>query len=238
MTTATQTRDTSWERLPAPYPDLVIEPDQPFPALAHLSLRLKTYRHLLATRLAGPAGRSLLDLGAGPGHFARIASRQGFAVTAVDAREPWTLTGRTASRPIREYDFVRMDLRRFERLREFDVIAMIGVIYHLPLEDQLGLLAACRGKVVIIDTEIFDPAAIAADRRHRFTRRVTAEGYAGADCLERGQVYSSHLNPSSFWFEEESFARAIADLGFPRVTVLDPPYRSAFGPRRWYVLDG
>lgn len=235
---ATRVRELAIERLPAPYPDPAIDPAKPFPALAHLSLRLKTYRHLLATRLAGPAGRRLLDLGSGPGHFARIASRQGFAVTAVDAREPWTLTGAASSAAPREYEFVRMDLREFDRIPDFDVIALIGVIYHLPLDDQLALFARCAGKTVVIDTELFDAAVLPPDRQHRFTRRTTPEGYAGADCAERNEVYSSYLNPSSFWFEDDSLTRCLADQGRTRMSIIDPPYRSAFGPRRWYVLDG
>ena len=56
----TRMHEVAMERLPAPYPDLAMDAGRPFPALAHLSLRLKTYRHLLATWLAGPAGRCLL----------------------------------------------------------------------------------------------------------------------------------------------------------------------------------
>lgn len=234
----TRAADVAVERLAAPHPDLAIDPAKPFPALAHLSLRLKTYRHLLATQLAGRDGQRLLDLGSGPGHFARIASRQGFAVTAVDARDPWTLTGQDAAEGPREYDFVRMDLRAFDRIAEFDVVALIGVIYHLTFDDQAALLTRCAGKTVIIDTELFDAAALPPDRRHRFTPRVTADGYRGADCVERNEVYSSHMNRTSFWFEEESFPRWLADLGRSRIATIDPPYRSAFGPRRWYLLDG
>lgn len=237
MAKGTALSDLAPELLPAPFPDLPIDRRLPFPALAHLSLRLKTYRHLLATHLAGPPGRRLLDLGSGPGHFARIASRQGFAVTAVDARQTWTLANGTAPHPPREYAFVQMDLRDFDRIADFDVVALIGVLYHLPLPDQLTLLARCAGKTVIIDTELYDEAEIPSDRRHRFTAWVSKEGYRGANCAEKTNVFSSYGNPSSFWFEDHSFRRCLADLG-RRACIIDPPYRSAFGPRRWYLLHG
>lgn len=231
-----QKAETVVELLGAPFPDLAVFPDRPFPALDHLSLRLKTYRHLLSTQLPGSSSRKLLDLGSGPGHFARIASRSGFDVTAVDARDPWTLTGQSASAASREYRFLRGDLRDITDFGDFDIVAMIGVLYHLTFEDQLALLRRCTGRTVIIDTELFDEAALPADRTHRFTRRVTTEGYAGADCTEVNAVYSSHGNPSSFWFEEASLLRCLADLGRSRITIVDPAYRSAFGPRRWYLL--
>lgn len=234
--TMTYPTEPAVELLPVPFPDVAPDPAQPFPVLEHLSLRLKTYRHLLATQLAGPAGRRLLDLGSGPGHFARIAARQGFTVTAVDAREPWTLTGQSSKVPSRDYAFVRQDLRTFDRIDDFEVVALIGVLYHLTLEDQLAVLARCAGKTVIIDTELFDEAALPPDRRHRFTRRVTPQGYTGADCVERDAVYSSHLNPTSFWFEEASLTRCLADLGYTSIKIAEPAYRSAFGPRRWYLL--
>lgn len=224
------------ELLPAPFPDPEILPGEPFPALEHLSLRLKTYRHLLSSQLAGVSRRKLLDLGSGPGHFARIASRQGFEVTAVDAREPWTLTGKSSPNAAREYRFLRGDLRDMGDVDDFDVVALIGVLYHLTFEEQLALLHRCAGKTVIIDTELFDADALPSDRRHRFTRRVTPEGYVGADCTEVGAVYSSHGNPSSFWFEEASLLRCLVDLGRSRISIVDPAYRSAFGPRRWYLL--
>lgn len=238
MTPRSPEAEPQVERLPAPFPDVAADPGRQFPALDHLSLRVKTYRHLLATQLAGRSGRRLLDMGSGSGQFARIASRQGFAVTAVDAREPWTLAGGTSATPSQEYDFVRGDLRDFANVDDFDVVALIGVIYHLTFEDQIALLKRCAGKTVIIDTELFDEAALPADRRQRFTPRVTPQGYRGADCVEVGALYSSHLNPASFWFEDASFLQCLSDLGRERVRMIDPPYRSAFGPRRWYLLDG
>lgn len=212
-------------------------------ALAHLSLRLKLYRWLLRTVFPDPQGR-LLDLGSGPGHFARIASRHGFAVTALDARPPWTLAEAASSAGApndaaparREFDFVRGDLREVEDMSGFEAVACIGVLYHLPLADQRRLLARSAGRPLIIDTELYDGAEIPPGRAHRFTPATAPEGYSGALCRERDEVYSSHGDAESFWFDETSILRAFADAGRRRVTVVDPSYRSAFGPRRWYVL--
>lgn len=212
-----------------------------FPVLEHLSFRLKLYRWILGEIFPGPRGR-LLDLGAGPGHFARIASRHGFAVTALDARAPWTLSGDEAKSaeqgPFahREFEFIQQDLREVEDVSGFEVVACIGVLYHLTLADQQRLLARCSGQTIVIDTELYDAGRIPASRADRFTTETSAEGYAGALCREHDQVYSSHGNAESFWFDEASILRFFADTGRRRITMTEPAYYSAFGPRRWYVL--
>ncbi len=121
--------------------------------------RLGAFEHLLRHRLPSGAGRTLVDLGTGHGLFARLAARHGFAVTAVDAREPWSLgragdasSAATVLPP--EIPFVQADVRGFE-LSSFDVVLAIGLIYHLPLHDQIALLHRARGKIVVIDTEVF-----------------------------------------------------------------------------------
>ena len=53
-----------------------------------------------------------------------------------------------------EIPFVQADVRDFD-LSGFDVVLVIGLLYHLPLRDQIGLLHRARGKIVVIDTEVF-----------------------------------------------------------------------------------
>lgn len=216
-------------------------------ALGQLPLRLRTFRWLLSEAWPQAKGKRLLDLGAGPGLFARIANRHGFSVTAVDARMPWTAhdirTGRnfTVSGPVSEDDeflFIQEDLRDFDDRSAFDVIACIGVLYHLPFADQRDLLARYAGRAMVIDTEIYDASRIPDTEAHRFQPAAVAGGYSGALCREHGQVYSSNGDAFSFWFDHDSILRFFADAGCSRVSMVEPRYFSAFGPRRWFVLNG
>ncbi|MDQ6437375.1 methyltransferase domain-containing protein [Mesorhizobium sp. LHD-90] len=223
------------------------EPRPSLPALGQLPLRLRTFRWLLSETWPQAKGKRLLDLGAGPGLFARIASRHGFSVTAVDARMPWTAADIEAgqssagSGPVFEDDeflFIQKDLRDVDDLSGFDVIACIGVLYHLPFADQRDLLARCAARAMVIDTEIYDASRIPESEASRFRPATVAGGYSGAFCREQGQVYSSHGDALSFWFDQDSILRFFADAGCSRVTMVEPQYFSAFGPRRWFVLNG
>lgn len=234
-------------RLQAPFRMNEPEPPSYLPALGQLPLRLRTFRWLLSETWPQAKGKRLLDLGAGPGLFARIASRHGFSVTAVDARMPWTAAdieagqSSTGSGPDfrdDEFVFIQKDLRDVDDLSGFDVIACIGVLYHLPFADQRDLLARCAGRAMVIDTEIYDASRIPETEANRFQPATVAGGYSGAFCRERGQVYSSHGDAFSFWFDQDSILRFFADAGFSRVIIVEPQYFSAFGPRRWFVLNG
>nr|WP_245215622.1 methyltransferase domain-containing protein [Pararoseomonas baculiformis] len=233
------------KRLTAPFADVPRQPGEPFPAAAHLSLRLKTFRHILRVILPPRPGATLVDLGAGAGQFSRIASRLGYAVTAIDARPRWTLAGedaRAAGAPDTpagdRITSITTDLRDFDRLHEFDVVLAVGVLYHLPLSDQLALLRRSAGRPLVIDTELYDSTCIPADRAWRFRPAPAVDGYEGALCRETGQAWSSAADPEGFWFTEDSLLHAFRDAGRSEVTILDPPYHSAFGPRRWYILHG
>lgn len=227
--------DVDVRRIVPPFPVVDHGATKPFPTLDHLSLRLKLYRWLLSEIWPDAPGLRLVDLGSGRGDFARVASRRGFRVTAVDARPPWTLTGATSvAATSREFDFVQRDLRTIASFEDHDVVACIGVLYHLPYEDQRRLLERCAGRPVVIDTEVYEAERIPASRRDRFSP-TSFDGYEGAVCRELGQVFSSHGDPFSFWFKENSLLRFFADLGRDRVTV-GPTYYSAFGPRMWCVL--
>ncbi|WP_442577921.1 class I SAM-dependent methyltransferase [Mesorhizobium sp. ASY16-5R] len=233
--------------LQAPFRMNEPDPRISLPALGQLPLRLRTFRWLLSETWPQAGGKRLLDLGAGPCLFARIANRHGFSVTAVDARMPWTAADIEAGRGSAgsgavfkddEFVFIQKDLREVDDLSGFDVIACIGVLYHLPFADQRNLLARCAGRAMVIDTEIYDASRIPETEVDRFQPATVEGGYSGAFCREQGQVYSSHGDAFSFWFDENSILRFFADAGFSRVTVVEPQYFSAFGPRRWFVLDG
>lgn len=170
--------------------------------------RLETFRRLLAPMRPG----RLLDLGAGHGRFSLIAHELGWEVTAVDAR-----TTRMPNTPgIR---WIESDVRRFD-VAGFDVIAILGLLYHLELPDQLALLRRCAATTTILDTH----TSLHPD--------MTLDGYEGHVFREVAAAAEEHLadiptaswgNLTSFWPTRGSLVRMLRDVGFGEVLVLDPP---------------
>ena len=223
------------ETLAVPFADRV-RGDPQLQAIGKLGLRLRTFRHILDTCLPPADGRSTVDLGAGHGLFAGLAKKKGYKVTAVDARLPWTLGDGDRPQDLSGIEVVQHDVRTFD-LSGFDTVLIIGLLYHLTFKDQRDLLARCAGRPTVIDTEVFDAAALPGDARDRFRYPVEIDGYHGALVAETGDVWSSYGIDRSFWFSEESLLRFFSEVGVGRVQVVEPAYASHFGPRRWYVLD-
>lgn len=225
--------------LPGPrFPDAA---DAPGPVLA-TSMRLRSFGALLRQIWPQPQGEHAVDLGAGHGMFSTLARRHGFRVTAVDARPRWTpgqAVGAPGAKPAPAEDgdiaWIQADVRDFDT-RPFDIVLAIGLTYHLPLRAQQDLLAQTAGRPTVIDTEVFDatdPAAMACDR----LRAVRQGGLDGALCHETGNHWSAADDQESFWPTHDAFLDMCRAAGRRSVTLIEPTYRSRFGPRRWYVLD-
>ncbi len=199
--------------------------------LRQLSYRLRVF-DLVLREIVGPAaGRSYVDLGAGPLLYAQRARDAGFRVTAVDARPPWT--GRVPA----GIEIVQADVREFD-LAGYDLIGIVGLLYHLRQAEQLDLLERCAGRPTIVDTEVFCPEIVASlgAASPRLRRVGTDQEYDGAVLVETGDVWSSYGNADLSWPTEASLIAMFARSGWRRVTLLEPPYLSRFGRRRWYVL--
>ncbi|QYZ70246.1 class I SAM-dependent methyltransferase [Neotabrizicola shimadae] len=218
-------------------------PDEAPGPVRATSLRLRSFDHLLRQVWPVPQGLHAVDLGAGHGMFAARARRHGFRVTAVDARDRWTPAEAIAgAAPVtgQEDDpdlvWVKEDARDHD-LAPYDVIFIIGLIYHLPLAAQLDLLSRCAGRPTVVDTEIFDAADPAARACERLSPAIGA-GFDGAFMRETGNHWSAADLTDSFWPTQDAFLAMCAQAGCQSVAMVDPPYRSRFGPRRWFVLDG
>ena len=171
-------------------------------------LRLGVFRDLLALF---PVGR-LLDLGCGTGMFSVAAQEMAWQVTAVDARSE-----RMLMTP--GIDWVQHDVRTYD-VSGFDVIALIGLLYHLELPDQLDLLRRCSQTVTILDT-------------HHSNRPNNVEGgYSGHTFHELPDQQAARLaatptaawgNLTSFWATQPDLVRMLLDCGFARVLALVPP---------------
>ena len=174
------------------------------------SIRLDVFRSILEPMRPG----RLLDLATGHGMFAEIAHELGWKVTAVDAR--------TERMPMTAgIEWLQSDLRDYE-IGDFDVIALLGIFYHLELGDQLEILKNCAGTMTILDTHV------------ALTAEVTEGRYEGRFYTEvLSKPTSSWINPTSFWPTEESLIRMLHDSGYRFIFKLTPPPMTL--DRTWYL---
>lgn len=211
----------------------LVAPDSPTGFRNQGIARIRIFRVLLA--LAARRGCRLVDLGAGPCVFAKLARDEGCAVTAVDAR-----TERTPSEedlgPIR---FIQSDVRTFD-LAGFDIIAALGLFYHFDLPDQLRFLEKCArtGVPVIFETQVHVDAVVPSSETRSWARNVVRRGkYEGVIFPERDNPMASVGNPESFWPTEASLLQMFEDAGFEYVAVVEPVFQSKYGARRFYLLN-
>jgi 2-polyprenyl-3-methyl-5-hydroxy-6-metoxy-1,4-benzoquinol methylase len=148
----------------------------------------------------------IVDLGAGHGEFSLIARNLGWEVTAVDARTTRMPTGEEG------INWVKADVREFP-VEGYNCIAMLGLLYHLELDDQLALLRRCAGILTIVDTRV------SRQPTHR------ERGYDGQTFVERlEEPTASWGNRTSFWPTEESLTRMLAHSGYQTILKQATPY--------------
>lgn len=168
-------------------------------------------RHEIFRQLLGllPTG-TIVDLGTGHGKFATAATDLGWTVTGVDARrDRWPDDDRIT--------WVHDDARAHD-LAPYDVIACLGLFYHLTLDDQLGLLKRAAGKPLIIDTHVANDTV-----ERRTSKLVTMpNGYEGRFYAEPELLTSSFGNSESFWPTPDSFHRLLTDSGFSTILTAEP----------------
>jgi hypothetical protein len=106
----------------------------------------------------------------------------------------------------------------------FDVVLMLGILYHLDMPDALDLLgnvhAACAG-LLVVDTLV----ALEADAEFRGYRgqRVREHGDDDPPDIRRARQLKSIDNTFSFRFAKESLVRALKDVGFTSVLECHAP---------------
>ena len=168
-------------------------------------VRIAIFRELLSQ--LRPDGGRYLDLATGHGLFALTAQSLGWEVTAVDVRtQRWPED--------RGIEWIESDVRDFQIEPGFDCIGLLGLLYHLELDDQLSLLRRCAPTPLILDTHI--------------AKRATIElgGYPGT-VFDEGDLSAptaSWGNPTSFWPTRESLYRMLHATGYTSVYERAPFY--------------
>ncbi|HET6168402.1 MAG TPA: class I SAM-dependent methyltransferase [Marmoricola sp.] len=163
-------------------------------------LRAKWFKQMLGLF---PPGR-LIDLGAGHGAFSVMAADAGWEVTALDARGD-------RFQDDDRITWVTGDVRDVD-LAGFDVIACLGLFYHLTIDDQLDLLDRCAGVPLILDTHVANgrPSPFA------LSDEVTLRGYRGQLFQELDATHStaSWGNEQSFWPRPRAMYRMLDERGY------------------------
>lgn len=194
-------------------------------------LRVATFRWILREVIKPPAGAKIVDLGAGHCRFSQIASRMGYTPTAVDVRD------QRLPENLGDIEFIKSDIRAYDPVG-FDVILILGLLYHLTLEDQIGLLSRCpASSTVVIDTQVHIPElVVAAANRDGFADRIVDDGpYSGVLYPESDNPMASWGNTHSLWHTEPSLFKLLENSGRNYVRTIDPPYVSQYGARNWFI---
>ncbi|EKD07735.1 class I SAM-dependent methyltransferase [Limnospira platensis] len=194
--------------------------------------RVKTFRYLINNVLNVKSGK-LVDLGAGPCIFAKIARDVGFNVTAVDGRDARV----PSNDELGSIQFVKSDVREFD-VSNFDIVLILGLLYHFDVEDQISLLKKCnQAHTVIIDTQFHDINLATPALSERSNNSVVERlGYQGIEFFEANNPMASIGNSKSFWHTEKSLLKLFEDCAYHSVTLVDPVYVSKYGARRFYLL--
>lgn len=155
-----------------------------------------------------PAGR-LVDLGAGHGLFALAAADAGWDVTAVDARgDRYPVDDRVT--------WVTQDVRE-TATADFDLVACLGLWYHLTADDQVQLLERAAGTPIILDTHVANGKVARAE----LSDLVEQRGYTGRLYTEPDQATHSPAswgNAQSFWPRARDLYAMLADHGYSVLT--------------------
>src|SRR2546423_5187088 len=116
--------------------------------------RNDVYHQYLLKRVPSPCQNSL-DLGCGTGAFARLLATRSERVLALDLSPGMIDVARQRSRNHSNISFEVADVLKMDfPSREFDCIASINTLHHLPTEDALlKMRKALRvnGRLIILD---------------------------------------------------------------------------------------
>ena len=187
---------------------------------------VKVRRVLQITRDLGPRPfpeLRILDLGCGEGVYAIEAGLRGAQVLALDARTQRMAHGAAcaARHGLSNVRFVQQDVRLATRaaLGSFDVVYLLGLLYHLDAPDLFHVLDniydLCAG-LLVIDTLISLSADLQVEWRGQLYdgRRHREHEDDDPAKVRRSRVLRSIDNTFSLRLTKESLLRALGSAGF------------------------
>ncbi len=201
-------------------------------------IRGRIFVQILEEVLKHKDGETLVDLGAGHCLFSIKARDHGYDVTAVDAR-----TERLPAQDVLgNIKFVHSNINDFDT-SGYDVVANLGLFYHLSIDNQFAILEKCnRNPFTILETQVHNPNMIGKAANAANFSGLTTTGqysqYTGVHYVENNNPTASIGNTTSFWHTEESMLIIFEETGYKEVILVAPVFMSKYGMRRFYVLVG
>jgi SAM-dependent methyltransferase len=178
-----------------------------------LAIRRRKYRtQLAAIRQHAPMARNLLDVGAGPGYFCKVAMEQGWLAIAVESSSPASQAG------ARQFGV------RYAALEEIAPASMDAITCHHVLEhidEPAGFLRTLHSKlrpggILVVHVPHREPLTFALRNLVRKAMRRTA--------TLSHLYYPEHISG----FSAKSLPRALESFGFESIRVRTVAMWSAF----------
>lgn len=165
--------------------------------------------------------RALADLGAGHCKFSLLAAEAGWDVTAFDVRNERTPPNLASA----GVSFVNADVNAPDfQVPNFNAICILGLLYHLTLDEQVNLLEKCSYTMTLIDTHCAPRSDVEVD------------GFEGMVVIEdeetRLDPRSAWSSADTFWHTLPSIEKLLRQAGYARVTRFEP----ALSPHRYFFL--
>ena len=200
-----------------------------YDAFARSGIRLELFEQALRFFPTG----SVIDLGAGHGAFSLLAHSLGWRTTALDAR-----TERLPELPP-DVTFIHSDVEAATwDPADYDVVACLGLYYHLSQPMQHSLLDRIAGRPLILDTHFATTDGSGWFTRtgalSELTRLGNEDGayypevpHLDADSRKAESLLASFGNDTSFWATLPSLQATLREHGYSVQWVVDHPYPGA-----------
>lgn len=167
----------------------------------------------------------LLDLGAGHCFYSNYCADIGFKVKAIDARDI-----RKPDNLNENVTFIKADFLKHKK-EYADIVLMLGIFYHLTINEQKKLLKKYNDSIVILDTHY-------CSNKKAYIKE---DGYTGIYYREANNETQLLNNPkasftslTSFWHTEASLYKILGDFGFKEVTKILPEH---YHDRTFFICE-
>ena len=198
----------------------IIKAAEDYQNYGYSNLRMNLFEQSLNTIGKG----RLIDLGAGHCSFSIKASQLGWETTALDIREE-----RKPDLPP-EIRFINADVSSSSwKPEDYDVVAILGLFYHLDQKSQHELLSRLMGKILILDTHTASNRGTGyfelTNQLGPLTKmggeigRVFAEAPGNnTDIRKQDRLLASYENEQSWWATRKSLLKTLNSFGWSKIS--------------------